>query len=201
MNAEFWRARWQERKIGFHEGKPNGFLARHVAHLAGAKRVFVPLCGKTEDLAYLAAQGHEVVGVELVEDPVQEFFAEHAITPSVEGNIYRAGAITIICGDFFATDVGPVDAIYDRAALVALPPEMRPRYVQHLPVVPRILLVTVEYPEGAMSGPPFSVPEAEVRSLYADSRVELVDEGVDPRGRLDGKLLERCYRITARERS
>lgn len=196
MNAEFWRARWQERKIGFHEGKPNEFLTRHVAHLANAKRVLVPLCGKTEDLAYLAAQGHEVVGVELVEDAVREFFAEHGITPTIEGNVYRAGAITIISGDFFATNAGEVDAIYDRAAMIALPPDMRPRYVRHLPVVPRILLVTVEYPEEAMSGPPFSVPEAEVRSLYGDSHVELVDEGVDPRGRADGKLIERCYRIT-----
>lgn len=183
-------------EIGFHEGKPNEFLARHVAELADAHRVFVPLCGKTEDLVYLAAQGHEVVGIELVEDPVQEFFAEHAITPSIEGNVFKAGAITIICGDYFDTDVGPVDGIYDRAALIALPPEMRGRYVRHLPHVSRILLVTVEYPPEAMSGPPFSVPEAEVRSLYADARVELLDEGVDPRGRADGKLLERCYRIT-----
>jgi thiopurine S-methyltransferase len=201
MNAEFWRARWQERKIGFHEGKPNELLARHFGHFDGAKRVFVPLCGKTEDLVYLAAQGHEVVGVELVEDAVKEFFAEHAITPSVEGNVYRAGSITIICGDYFATDVGEVDAIYDRGALIALPPEMQGRYVRHLPHVSRILLVTVEYPTEAMSGPPFSVPEAEVRSLYSDFRIDLVDERVDPRRRADGKLIERCYRITSRDRA
>lgn len=194
MEAEFWRARWQERKIGFHEGKPNAFLERHIDHLAG--RVFVPLCGKTEDLAFLASRGHPVIGVELVETAVQEFFAEHNITPTVDDNVYRAGAITIIAGDYFASDVGAVDSIYDRAALIALPPEMRQRYVRHLPATPRILLVTVEYPEEAMSGPPFSVGEAEVRSLYAGYQVELVDEGVDPRGRLDGKLIERCYRIT-----
>ena len=194
MDADFWRARWQARNIGFHEGKPNAFLERHIDHLAG--RVFVPLCGKTEDLAFLAARGHAVVGVELVETAVQEFFAEHDITPAIEGHRYTAGTITVIAGDYFTTDVGHVDAIYDRAALIALPADMRARYVAHLPPAPRILLVTVEYPEEAMSGPPFSVGEAEVRSLYAGCRVELVDEGVDPRGRLDGKLIERCYRIT-----
>jgi thiopurine S-methyltransferase len=168
--------------------------------------VLVPLCGKSEDLAYLAAHGHEVIGVELVETAVREFFAEHDITPHVEDRgpfvAFTAGAITVLAGDFFATTpelVGHVDSIYDRAALIALPPPLRARYVPQLrtiaPRAERILLVTLEYPEGTMDGPPFSVDEAEVRALYKNAPVEVLDQGADPRGRAG--VIERCYAITA----
>lgn len=204
MDPEFWRSRWAEKQIGFHEGRPNHFLLKHIDRLTG--RVLVPLCGKSEDLAYLAGQGHEVVGIELVESAVVEFFDEHEILPTVTRMAgvaeYVCAGITIIAGDLFATTrelVGRVDSIYDRGAMVALPPDMRRRYVHHLrqiaPATQRVLLVTVDYPDGAMNGPPFSVHESEVRAQYANAPVELVDQGVDPRGRLDGKMWERCYAI------
>jgi thiopurine S-methyltransferase len=166
----------------------------------------VPLCGKSEDLAFLAGRGHEVVGVELVEDAVRQFFAEHQITPSVdarEGLVrYGAGAITIYAGDFFATTpalVGSIDGIYDRAALIALPPDLRARYVPHVrslaPAAKRELLITLEYPAGSFDGPPFSVDEAEVRSRFAGAAVVLVDEGPDPDDRGGGTWTERCYTI------
>jgi thiopurine S-methyltransferase len=205
MQPEFWQSRWSEGKIGFHEGAPNAFLARHASRIADRRRVLVPLCGKTEDLAFLAAHKHEVIGIELVEDAVRAFFTEHAAPPTITRHgklaIYTSGAITIFAGDFFAVteaDVGAIDAIYDRAALIALPPEVRTQYVAHLrtlvPARTQTLLVTLEYPQDQMSGPPFSVPEAEVRSLYASA--ELIDERLATGGRI-GELgltaIERCY--------
>lgn len=185
METDFWIARWQEGRIGFHEGQPNALLVRFADELKARKRVLVPLCGKSEDLAFLASRGHEVVGVELVEDAVRAFFAEHGIEPFVEPQgaltAWRAGGLTILAGDFFAatqSDVGDVDALYDRAALVALPEAMRARYVSHLRslLVPASvgLVVTLDYPPHVRSGPPFSVPETELRSLYAGWGVELL---------------------------
>ncbi len=205
MQPQFWKDRWAEGKIGFHEGKPNHFLAQFRAHLAGT-RVLVPLCGKTEDLAFLAAQGHQVVGIELVEDAVAAFFAEHDVTPAIERRgdlaIYMAGDIRILAGDLFSVqpaDVGTIDSIYDRAALIALPSDLRPRYVAHLrslvaPATPA-LLVTLEYPQDLMPGPPFSVPEAEVRALYG--QVAYLAEGDVRSGRAGelGVARERCYLV------
>jgi thiopurine S-methyltransferase len=168
--------------------------------------VLVPLCGKSEDLAFLAGRGHDVVGVELVEDAVRQFFADHQATPAIRvcdgSTIYTAGSITIVAGDFFATTValvGDIDGIYDRAALIALPPELRARYVPHVraiaPRAQRELLITLEYPPGSYTGPPFSVEEAEVRSTFVGAEIELIDEGVDPDERGGGTWIERCYTI------
>jgi thiopurine S-methyltransferase len=207
VEPSFWQARWAEGRIGFHEGKPNRYLERHAARIASARRVLVPLCGKAVDLAYLAGRGHEVVGVELVEDAVRQFFAEQGVTPTVERRgafvVYSAGTITVFAGDMFATDaalVGRIDAVYDRAALIALPPEMRPRYVTHvrgLAAGAPILLVTLEYPQEVMEGPPFAVLEDEVRRLYAGARIELVDEAPAQTARLPPgtPCREKCFLI------
>ena len=209
MDIEHWAARWREGRIGFHEGRPNTFLERHVDRLGPARRVLVPLCGKTEDMAFLAARGHEVVGIEVIEDAVRAFFAEHDLTPEVRdrGDVraYTAGGVTILAGDLFACTAetaGRVDALYDRAALVALPPEARPRYVEHLRALLAAgspgLLVTFEYPQERMSPPPFSVSEGEVRSLYTGAVVELLEHGPaeGPRFRDAGVAAnERCFAI------
>ncbi|MDB4961133.1 MAG: Thiopurine S-methyltransferase [Myxococcales bacterium] len=205
MQPEFWKDRWSEGKIGFHEGRPNDFLERHGTRIADRRRVLVPLCGKAEDLAYLAARHHQVIGIELVEDAVKSFFAEHAMTPTVErrGPItqYSCDVVTIFAGDLFAissADVGAIDAIYDRAALIALPPAMRRRYIDHLHLLvpPRTptLLVTLEYPQDRFEGPPHAVLEAEVRSLY--TTVEKIDERPALGGRIAESglgAIERCY--------
>jgi thiopurine S-methyltransferase len=196
MEPAFWRSRWAAHKIGFHEGRPNAFLEEHIARLDGRYRVLVPLCGKSEDLAFLAASGHAVVGVELVEDAVKAFFAEHALEPVVErlGDhaVYSAHEVTVIAGDWFTTTpqlIGSVDAVYDRAALIALPPALRPDYLAHLRtlVAPGThgLVVSLEYPEGASEGPPFSVPDAEVRRSY------LAVERLGERPNTSGSLAER----------
>ncbi|HVK85943.1 MAG TPA: thiopurine S-methyltransferase [Kofleriaceae bacterium] len=207
MEAEFWRGRWREGSIGFHEGAPNAYLTTYLGELPGT-RVLVPLCGKTEDLAYLASHGREVIGIELVEDAVRTFFAEHAVEPEItrRGVLtqYTAGAVTIFAGDVFAVtrdDVGTIDAIYDRAALVALPPEMRERYVAHLGALAAaatpVLLVTLAYPQDRMQGPPFSVPDAEVRAHY-DAVVQLEERPAVGGRASDVGAMERCYRAALR---
>lgn len=206
MDAAFWFTRWQQGRIGFHEGAPNHFLVNYADRLGACRRVLVPLCGKAEDMAFLASRGREVVGVELVEDAVQQFFLEHNATPTVSERSgmrhYAAGAIEIFVGDFFAMTaelIGAIDAIYDRAALVALPPETRPRYADHLrritPAAHRELLVSLEYPPGAEQGPPFSVPEDEVRQLFEGAQIDLIDEAPAHRERAGGKMIERCYEL------
>lgn len=182
METEFWKERWREGRIGFHEGHPNTFLERHVGQLGPRRRVLVPLCGKTEDMAFLASRGHDVVGVELVPEAVEAFFREHDLDPEREDGprvrAWSAGGVTILEGDVFACtreDVGAADALYDRAAVVAFPPEVRPKYVAHLRSLlapsARGLLVTFEYPQERVTPPPFSVGLDEVRALYAGARV------------------------------
>ena len=209
MHAGFWHDRWKAGQISFHEGRPNAFLEQHAERLGGSRRVLVPLCGKADDLAYLAGLGHDVVGVELVEEAVAAFFAEHGLTPAIARDEafvrYQASGITILAGDVFATNegvVGPIDALYDRAALIALPAELRVRYVEHVrgllaPGSPG-LLITLEYPQEAMAGPPFAVGEDEVRALFAGAEVTLLDDVPleSPRLRATGASgRERCYAL------
>ena len=180
MDAKFWHDRWARNEIGFHEGTPNASLVRHFDRLglAPGARVFVPLCGKSHDLSWLASRDMKVVGAELSRAAVDQFFDEAGIAPTSEkaGRLSRvtAGPISIFAGDIFDLDaetLGTVDAVYDRAALIALPPDMRPRYAAHLAAntnaAPQ-LLVTLEFAEGDTAGPPFSVTAADVHRYYAD---------------------------------
>lgn len=187
VDPNFWHKRWNEGRIGFHEGQPNQHLVKHRAALGTAACVFVPLCGKTEDLAWLASQGHRVLGLELVVSAVEAFFDEHGAKPEVSKlgpfTRYTAQNISVLAGDFFASTpemLGPLGALYDRAAVIALPEPMRGRYVKHLRTLmqagARGLVVTVEYPQAMMEGPPFSVPEHELRAHFAGLSIELVDE-------------------------
>lgn len=202
----FWEDRWAENKIGFHEGAPNSFLVTHHEVLAGAPRVLVPLCGKAEDLNWLAERGHKVVGVELVEDAVKAFFAEHKLEPVVtqRGSLveYEAGAITIYAGDVFAATsdvIGQFDAIYDRAALVALPPDVRPRYAEHVRSLclanARVLQICFEYPDGHREAPPFSVTEYELRHLYPGAKITHLETRPDYREPTDPLLEDKCYSL------
>lgn len=180
MHEAFWQDRWARSQIGFHQEKVNGYLRRHWSALGLAKdaAVLVPLCGKSLDLAWLAEQGHSVIGVELAERAVQDFFSERGVQPQVSQRgafkVYQAGTLRILCGDFFALsrdDIGECQAFYDRAALIALPPQMRERYVAHvqaiLPDACQGLLVTLVYQQEKMDGPPFSVADAEVEQHFA----------------------------------
>ncbi|CAN5879336.1 thiopurine S-methyltransferase [soil metagenome] len=206
MDPTFWKTAWSEGRINFHEGAPNAFLRQFAAKLGGTS-VLVPLCGKTDDLAFLASRGHQVIGIELVEDAVRAFFDEHQLEPLIEVGAtltrFIAGSITIIAGDFFTVtreDVGAIDAVYDRAALIALPAELRPRYLAHLrslvPPATSGLLITLDYPQDQLTGPPFSVSDVEVNASYA--RADQLAEHPATGGRV-GKLtdaFERCYAVT-----
>ncbi|MEM6381832.1 MAG: thiopurine S-methyltransferase [Pseudomonadota bacterium] len=200
MEAAFWQERWRENRIAFHEFQPNPRLVDHVdaLNLTGDQHVFVPLCGKTLDLDWLLAKGRTVTGVELNEGAVREVFERQSITPDVEqvGPLkrYRFGALTVFVGDFFALTAemtGSLDAIYDRAALVAMPETMRADYAAHLSALSGFapqLLVTYDYDQSQMSGPPFSVPQAKIEAYYA-SRYAI--KQLDDRP-ISGPLAQRC---------
>lgn len=180
MEAEFWHERWREGRIGFHQPDYNPQMVScwpslaDEAGLGEGSTVFVPLAGKSRDMIWLAEQGYRVLGIELDKSAVDAFSAENAPVP---------GSIDLRCGDFFALtaeDLAEVAAVYDRAALIALPPEMRARYATHmracLPKGTPMLILTLEYDQSEMDGPPFSVSEAEIRSLYGgDYSVECID--------------------------
>ena len=147
--------------------------------LADGVPVLVPLCGKSLDMLWLREQGHLVFGIELSRKAVEAFFHENEIEPSVNETErfveYSTDKLTIFAGDYFqlsTKDLGQIHAVFDRAALIALPPEMRGGYVKHmaslLPPGAHILLITMQYPQGTLEGPPFSVEEGEVQSLYSE---------------------------------
>ncbi len=180
METEFWADKWQRNEIGFHMAEANPALVAHFDTLAlpqGA-RVFLPLCGKTLDIAWLLQNGYCVAGAELIETAIVQLFDELGITPEISsiGKLtrYSGPSIDIFVGDIFdltADMLGPVDAVYDRAALVALPEEMRRRYTKHLAAItgnaPQ-LLICFEYDQSQIAGPPFSVSRDEVTTHYAD---------------------------------
>jgi len=180
MDRDFWLRRWQDDEIGFHQDQPTPLLCKHWASAGAADgaTVFVPLAGKSLDMVWLASQGHGVLGVELSPLAVEQFFAEHGLTPEITESRYglhhRAGGIELILGDAFGLDAEALagcGAVYDRAALIALPPDLRARYVGALyPCLPahcRGLLITLDYPPHEKAGPPFPVPEAEVRERFS----------------------------------
>ena len=179
MEHSFWHDRWATNQIGFHQPAANPLLVTHCAALAlpSAGRVLLPLCGKTLDIAWLLAAGYRVVGVELSELAVQQLFAELGATPRIQVlndalQRYETGNLTVFVGDIFALNreqLGPVDAIYDRAALVALPATLRPRYASHLTAISagaRQLLISFDYEQSQLPGPPFAVLAEELSELY-----------------------------------
>lgn len=192
MDAEFWLQRWREGRTHFHQERVLPLLQKHWPTLAlpRGSTVLVPLCGKSLDMMWLAAQGYQILGVELSELAVQQFFDDNGMQPTVResalGKHYSAGNIEIICGDIFRLDdatLGACRGAYDRAALIALPPQMRTRYVEQVygRLAPNYcaLLITLEYAQPQMDGPPFAVAEEEVRRLYAPHTDVLVLERRD----------------------
>jgi thiopurine S-methyltransferase len=196
MQPDFWLERWQDGRIGFHRDGPNPRLIEHAAVLSNAIRVLVPLCGKSHDLEWLVAHGFEVTGVELSELAAQAFFAERGLVPSVRAQqkfvVYEHGNLAIWVGDFFATtsnELGLFDAVYDRAALIALPPELRIEYAAHLQTLlaPQAKLLLVTLHTDAPGGPPFSVPPQEVLNLYRSAQIKALTS-VDARADFPGPV-------------
>ena len=208
-----WESRWQEGRIGFHLPEVNSYLLRYFDKLLtqDTESVFVPLCGKTLDLPWLARRTKKVVGIELVHKAVQEFFKENKLTHSIQKsgklNLFSNDNIDLFQGDFFdlnKAQTSPFEAIYDRASIVAFDRSERQRYVNHLMsfLKPggRILLITLEYDQNKMTGPPFSVPTDEIECLYAPYGIlelletsDIFDERFRKNG-LDG-MLERVFQF------
>ena len=158
----------------------NDLLAKHWSTIEANQgaNVLVPLCGKTLDMHWLHDKGHTITGIELVEEAVHQFFDEAEATPAIhqEGahKRFTANGLTILQGDLFTlpADAASCEAWYDRAAMVALPSTMRQAYVDqiHSLCAPGSvgLMITFAYPQEQMQGPPFSLPNQEVFTLFED---------------------------------
>ncbi|HRX70351.1 MAG: thiopurine S-methyltransferase [Candidatus Competibacteraceae bacterium] len=218
MELSFWHERWERSEIGFHQQDINVHLQQFwtLLGLQPGQQVFVPLCGKSRDLLWLAGEGHPVTGVEISPIAVAAFFQENGLQPRRwrEGafEIWQQDELRIMLGDFFALEprhLADIAGVYDRASLIALPPAMRERYVRHLdailPTGIRTLLMALDYDQTVLSGPPFAVSEAEVRTRYeATHEIELlhIRDALSEESRWRDRgltwLLERVYRLTHR---
>lgn len=180
MDPSFWHRRWEKNEIGFHTSKPHPMLIAHFDALSAPDggRVFVPLCGKSLDIHWLLSKGYRIVGAELSRNAIEQLFQELGVEPTIteagQHIRFSADGIDIFVGDIFALsadDVGVVDAIYDRAALVALPEALRQAYAPHVVALtggaPQ-LLICFEYDQSQVDGPPFSVNDAECHAHYQD---------------------------------
>ncbi|WP_428355704.1 thiopurine S-methyltransferase [Methyloprofundus sp.] len=215
MHANFWLERWEKNQIGFHEHDINGHLQKFWKTLQTplSNKIFVPLCGKSRDILWLLSLGHQVVGVEISPLAVEQFFSANKLQAKVTDcgifQLWQADNLSIYLGDFFdlsSDHLTDCTAIYDRAALVALPAEMRQQYVLHLnkitPDLKSSLLVTLEYAQEEMSGPPFSVDEDEVHNLFADTHAierlfaeDVLQNNDNFQQRGLSNLVEKVYRL------
>lgn len=182
MHTEFWHHKWQDKQLGFHQSIVNPYLQKHwnKLGLAAHETVLVPLCGKSLDMLWLLSQGYRVIGIELIPMAVQSFSDENDIPfKKIKRNnhiVWQLDKLQIFCTDFFSleqADIGPINAVYDRAALIALPAEMRVIYAekikQLMPKNSQLFQVAINYSQAEMQGPPFSVEQTELKNLYADS--------------------------------
>lgn len=199
MDTKFWHQKWENNDIAFHESEANPLLVKYfnALSLVEGSRVFLPLCGKTLDIPWLLANGYRVAGAELSKIATEQLFAELGVAPKISGvgevDHYSAKNIDIFVGDIFDLSgkmLGLVDAIYDRAALIALPEKMRNRYTAHLAEItdkaPQ-LLICYEYDQSLMEGPPFSISNEEVNQHYRDSYDLTLIASTNVPGGLKGK--------------
>ncbi|NGZ60435.1 MAG: thiopurine S-methyltransferase [Nitrospira sp. LK265] len=199
MDPSFWHQRWEKNEIGFHEDKANPLLVKHFRELSVTKgcRIFVPLCGKTLDISWLLSRGYRVAGAELSQLAIEQLFMGLGMKPEIAtvDNVeqWSANNLDIFVGDIFelsGTMLGAVDAVYDRAALVAFPADLRTRYSAHLTGMtdkaPQ-LLICYEYDQSLMEGPPFSVSDEEVHRHYATTYDLTLIASTQVAGGLKGK--------------
>lgn len=198
METSFWHEKWEKNEIAFHNDDVNRMLAAHFHTLALADkaRVFLPLCGKTRDMDWLLCKGHKVVGAELSEIAIEQLFKDLDVQPTVTQTgpfvLYSAPDIDVFVGDIFdltSTMLGRVDAVYDRAALVALPEDLRTRYAAQMIALAEgapQFLISFDYDQSVMKGPPFSVVEGEIRKLYGTRYDISLAASAEVPGRLKG---------------
>jgi thiopurine S-methyltransferase len=201
MHADFWHEKWEKGEIAFHNEHVHPLFTAHfpLLGLQAGKRILLPLCGKTVDIDWLLSQGFQVVGIELSELAVKDLFARLKLSPVVtqlDGfQHYQAQGLQVFVGDFFAitpAQLGNVDAVYDRAALVALPATLREQYAAHLQHIcqraPQ-LLITFEYQQSLLTGPPFAVSKLMLDSYYAKDYLISFLASVEVVGGLKGKVV------------
>lgn len=181
LNIDSWKQAWEVNNIGFHKSRAHPLLVQYFTelNLREGSRVFLPLCGKTLDIAWMLSQGYQVIGVEVSQLAIDQLFQELGISPEIteagKFTIYLAKNICILNGDVFDLSreaIGEVDAIYDRAALVALPRDLRIKYTKHLIQISESapqLVITFEYDQSMKTGPPFSLDAAEINSHYNET--------------------------------
>jgi len=176
--TEDWIARWQQGRIGWHQADGNLYLKRYWPKLVHGSMVLVPLCGKSIDMIWLAAQGLAVTGIELSEIAIKTFFSENNLSYTLNQDGRQAcysaesAPIQIYCGNYFDYEAEPADALYDRGALATLPVTERPAYIEHTksllqPDAYR-LIITLEYDQVMANGPPFSVLAEEIKQYWPD---------------------------------
>ncbi len=210
MERKFWLDKWEANEIGFHLSDYHPLLQKYFPKLySDVKKVFVPLCGKSRDMAYFESQGSEVIGCELSELAAQNFFAElyplsQEPVKSVawsKGASYAKNNINILTGNIFdltTNELKNITFIYDRASIVALPDKLRVQYVAHLRAIfshAKMLLITLDYDQNIMSGPPFSVNPNEVEQLYSFAKIEQLQRSniIDQETNFKNKGLEAFY--------
>ena len=216
MQPEFWHDRWRKGQIGFHQSTVDKRLQQYWLdlELATGSPVFVPLCGKSLDMLWLRERGHSVAGIDLSAVALESFCMEHGIAAKRRTlgdlEVYETAELQLYCGDFFALTakvLGAVAAVYDRAALIAWKPEQRAAYVAQMTELTspgtQTLLITLEYAQTQMTGPPFSVSAVDVERLYAQNhsirevgRHDILANEARLRSRGLTQLHEACYRLT-----
>ena len=218
MERDFWLERWENNQIGFHQDDFSPYLSEHWSSLTKSAncQVFVPMAGKTKDMLWLANEGHTVLGIELSEIAVDAFFAENDLTASKEtiGPYvhHTSENIQFICGDFFhltPEQTNEIKLVFDRASMVAMPVDLRNKYADHMALLlsPGVetLMVSMEYPEGEMSGPPFSVSEADVNALFSKNfeikllaSIDVLEQNPNLSKRGITAMDEKVYQLTRR---
>ena len=212
MDPSFWHQRWEKNEIAFHESKANPVLVTYFKELSVAKgsRVFVPLCGKTLDISWLLSNGCRVAGAELSQIAIEQLFMELGLQPEIstvgDVELWSDKNLDIFVGDIFALSrkmLGPVDAIYDRAAIVAFPEDMRNRYTAHLTEITHNapqLLICYDYDQSLMQGPPFSIRNEEVHRHYSNNYELTLLASTDVPSGLKGKCAakENVWRLTSK---
>ncbi len=218
MEPEFWHDRWRTGQIGFHQTDVDKLLVQYWAALDAAPKshVFVPLCGKSLDIIWLLQRGVSITGIELSAVAIESFCVEHGIPARrrtlADFDVYEAAQLRLFRGDFFSLTaelLGEVSAIYDRAALISWTPQMRAPYLAHLDSLTNVgaktLLITMEYPQQQMQGPPFSIGAADVDRLYGERhKIQQLDRrdisANEPKLRARGvtQVSEACYLLTRR---
>lgn len=208
MQSEFWLDKWAQNQIGFHQTQVHASLPQFWPVMPKHSRVLVPLCGKSIDVMWLAQQGYEVTGVELSEKAILAFFQEQQLSfdklheNGLDRYVAHSLPLIMVCGDFFSFTAAEFDALYDRAALVALPREMRLRYTHHcqslLKPDAQVVLITLLYNPTVFTGPPFSISDEEISLMWGNVidmaySIDILDKEPHFRDKGLGELIETTW--------